>query len=224
MNVLGIIPARGGSKAIPRKNIVLLGGKSLLAWTAEAASASQLNQIIVSTDDEEIASHAEACGIEVPFLRPAAIAGDDAATIDVVLHALDELATEFDAVMVLQPTSPFRTVADIDACLLLLNNSDADSVISVVDVGGHHPARMKFLKDGILVDPPFGEQIENQSRQDLTPMYIRNGAIYLTRTHVIQAGTFKGRVCLAHVMPPERSINIDEPLDLAIAEAMVNHQ
>jgi CMP-N-acetylneuraminic acid synthetase len=193
-----------------------------MQWTIESAKASQLTRVVVSTDDEEIAALAMSFGVALPELRPSNLASDTAKTIDAVLHALKSLTETYDAVMVLQPTSPFRTSDDVNNCLSLLENSDADSVISVVDVGGHHPARMKFLEDGLLIDPPFAEKFENQPRQELSPMFIRNGAIYLTRVHVLHQGSFKGTKSLGYVMPAERSINIDEPLDLRIASAMVN--
>lgn len=222
MKVLGVIPARGGSKAIPRKNLVMLGGKPLLAWTCEAAKGSKLDRIIVSTDNEEIARVAVSHGVDVPFLRPAELSEDSSATIDAVTHALEAIDEKFDAVMVLQPTSPFRTTQDIDECLALLEQSAADSVISVVDVGGYHPARMKYLDSGRLVDPPFVELRENQPRQELVPMYIRNGAVYLTRTNTLLEGSFKGADCIAYVMPADRSVNIDEPIDLIVAEAILS--
>lgn len=222
MKVLGIIPARGGSKAIPRKNLVILGGKPLIAWTCESAMRSNLDRVIVSTDDEQIAALAISLGVDVPFRRPAELSGDSSATIDAVLHALRTIDEKFDAVMVLQPTSPFRTTQDINECISLLEECTADSVISVVDVGGHHPARMKYLNQGLLVDPPFVESRENQPRQELQPMYIRNGAVYLTRTETLQQGSFKGSRSAAHIMPVERSINIDEPFDLIIAEAVLS--
>lgn len=224
MRVLGVIPARGGSKAIPGKNLVPLGGRPLLAWTADAARASSLTRVVLSTDDERIARAGRELGLEVPFLRPASLATDEAASIDVALHALDACSTPddpYDAVMLLQPTSPLRTGADIDAAIALLDASGADAVISVVDVGGHHPARMKWLEGDRLLDPPFAEPVENQPRQALRPMVIRNGALYLTRTAVLRRRTFKGEDCRALVMPAERSVNIDEPLDLVVAEAVL---
>lgn len=222
MKTLGIIPARGGSKAIPRKNLVILGGKPLLRWTCEAATKSKLDRIIVSTDDKEIAKVAESSGVEVPFVRPPELSADSSLTIDVVIHAITQLGDTFDAVMVLQPTSPFRTTDDINKCISLLRDSEADSVISVVDVGGHHPARMKFLEGGLLIDPPYAESRENQPRQELQPMYIRNGAVYLTHVPVLMQGSFKGDSSIGYVMPAERSINIDIPFDVTVAEALLH--
>ncbi len=222
--VLGVVPARGGSKGIPHKNLVPLGGRPLLAWTAEAALASRLDRVVLSTDSDRIADVGRSLGLDVPFLRPSDLATDAAASIDVVLHALDALdpaGTTYAAAMLLQPTTPLRTAADIDAALDLLATTGADAVIGVVPVGGHHPARMKYVEDGRLVDPPFAEAVENQPRQELRPMVIRNGALYLTRAATLRARSFKGRDCRALVMPPERSVNIDDPLDLLVAEAVL---
>ena len=224
MRVLGVIPARGGSKAVPRKNIRPLAGKPLIAYTIEAArAAARLARCVVSTDDDEIAAVAQALGGEAPFLRPAELATDRAASLPVMHHALaavEALAGGacFDAVLMLQPTTPFRTAADIDGALELLERSGADSVISVVDVEGHHPARMKYLDGDRLVDPPFCEARENQPRQELRPMFIRNGAIYATRRATLLAGSFKGADCRAWVMPLARSVNIDTEHDFRYAE------
>lgn len=222
MRTLGVIPARGGSKAVPRKNVVPIAGKPLIAWTVEAARASQLTRTIVSTDDEEIARVAEAAGADVPFVRPAELATDAARAIPVLQHAVTACeATDgaYDAIMMLQPTSPMRLARDIDAGIALLaGDASADAVISVVPVGGHHPARMKYLEDGVLVDPPFCEQVENQPRAELRPMYIRSGAIYLVRRAVVmERGSLKGERCLGLVLPQERSVNIDTPFDVELA-------
>lgn len=221
MRVLGLIPARRGSKGIPGKNLVDLGGRSLLSWTASVALASNLTRTIVSTDDEEIAQEALRCGVEVPFMRPAALATDSALSIDVVLHALESLDEGYDAVMLLQPTSPLREVGDVNGALDRLRNTQADSVISVVEVGDAHPARMKLIEDGVLIDPPFAEDYEGQPRQQLPTLYLRNGAIYLTRVQALRSRSFKGRWSLPWVMPEMRSVNIDSPFDLAVARYLV---
>lgn len=223
MKVLGVIPARGGSKGIPRKNLRELGGRPLLAWTAEAAlSASRLSRVVLSTDDDEIAEAGRVLGLDVPFRRPAELATDSARAIPVMQHALDEVervgSIVYDVAVMLQPTTPFRTAADIDNTLALLEATGADSVISVVAVGGYHPARMKYLEGDRLVDPPFCEAFENQPRQELQEMFIRNGAIYATRTAVIRSGSLKGADCRGWTMPPERSVNIDTERDFQYAE------
>ena len=220
MKVLGLIPARGGSKSIANKNLVDLGGCPLIKWTIDAASKSSLSRVVVSTENQEIAETCRSLGAEVPFVRPDSLASDDAQSIDVVLHALDALVEQFDAVMLLQPTSPFRTHDDINLALTM--NHDGASVNSVVPVDGTHPARMKFIEDGFLVDPPFVEEVENMPRQNLRPMYIRNGAIYLTTVNDLKSHTFKGSKSRALVMPKERSLNIDSQFDLIVARAMVS--
>ena len=223
MRTLGIIPARGGSKGLPGKNILPLGGLPLICYSIKSASRSKLSRTIVSTDTKEIAAVAHSCGGEVPFLRPRELAADDTPTIPVLLHALAALGEDYDAVMVLQPTSPLRIAEDIDNALGMLSaNPSVDSVISVVKVGDNHPARMKELKDGFLMDPPFAEEIEGKRRQDLPEYYLRNGALYLTRTPVLlRDHSLKGRSCLGYVMPEERSVNIDSRLDFLLAEAIL---
>lgn len=223
MRVLGVIPARGGSKGVPRKNIRKLGDRPLIGHTIAAALASRLARTVLSTDDEEIAAVARSLGADVPFMRPAELASDSARAIPVIQHALATLEAageRFDAVMMLQPTTPFRRTDDIDGALALLDRTGADSVISVVDTGGHHPARTKFLDGDRLIDPPFCEAYENQPRQELRPMYLRNGAIYLTRRDIVMtgAGSFKGRDCRAWIMPASRSVNIDNELEFRQAE------
>ena len=153
-------------------------------------------------------------------MRPEKISKDDSLSIDVVIHALDTLEEDFDSVMLLQPTSPFRSVSDINNAIQLL--AEADSVISVEAVEGMHPARMKFVNtDGYLVDPLFAEEVENMPRQQLSPLYIRNGAIYLTKIDSIRQRTFKGAKSRALIMPSSRSINIDSEFDLQIARALL---
>ena len=223
--VLGIIPARGGSKGIKNKNIAQLGGKPLIVYSIEAAQTSRcLTRCIVSTDSEEIADICRASGADVPYLRPAELAQDDTPTLPVIRHALMKLVGDFNAVMILQPTSPFRNSDDIDTAIeMLVAHPEADSVISVVKVGDNHPARMKRIQDGWLVDPSFAEQVEGQRRQDLPELYLRNGAIYLTRTEVItEQNSLKGHRSLAYIMPELRSINIDSEIDLLLARAVAD--
>jgi len=220
MKVLGLIPARGGSKGVPGKNLRRVSGMTLVEWTARSALTSSLDRLVISTDSQEIADEARRVGVDVPFIRPNELAQDSSLTIDVVQHALDELKGDWDAVMILQPTSPFRTASDIDTCIEMLADSAADSVISVTPVGDHHPARMKFIENGFLIDPPFSEDVEGRPRQSLQSLFLRNGAIYLTRTEVVNGGSIKGASSMAYVMPEERSANIDTEFDLMVAEAI----
>jgi len=223
MRVLGIIPARGGSKGVPRKNLRKLNGIPLIKYTIDAALNSNLTEVVVSTEDEEIANFSKFCGCKVPFVRPSDLASDTARSIDVAIHALNAMeeiaSTRFDAIMLLQPTTPFRSSQDINTALSLITQDEmASSVISVVDVKAHHPARMKYIEKGVLIDPDFCEKHENQNRQELQPMYIRNGAVYLTKRETILSSSFKGSKSLALVMPEERSINIDTLSDFELAE------
>ena len=227
--MLGVIPARGGSKGIPRKNIKLLAGKPLLQYPAEAAlSAKRLARIILSTEDAEIAEVGRRCGLDVPFMRPKNLAQDDTPTLPVLQDAvrrLEKAGDSFDAVMVLQPTNPLRRPEDIDGSMELLQRTGADSVISFVEVGDRHPARMKLIDDeGRVTDPPFAEQFEGQRRQDLPKLFLREGSIYLTRRNVLMnQNSIKGHDCRAWMVPEERACNIDTPLDWFIAEQLLQY-
>ena len=230
MRVLGVVTARGGSKGIPRKNIVPLLGKPLLAYTAESAlSAKQLTRVVLSTEDEEIADIGRQCGLDVPFLRPSELANDDTPTIPVlqdVVRRLEKSGECYESVLTLQPTNPLRLAEDIDGSIELLEESGADSVISFVDVGEKHPARMKFVSpDGRVSDPPFAEEFEGQRRQDLPKIYLREGSIYLTRRAILmEHNSVQGRDCRAWIIPQERYCNIDTRLDLFIAEQMLKYR
>lgn len=221
MRVLGLVPARGGSKGIPRKNVRELNGKPLIAYTFEQAKrASAITDIVCSTDDDEVSSLASKWGVGLPFRRPLALATDTASIKDVVVHALDTLANagrDYDAVMLLQPTSPFRSAEDIDAAVEILRNEDADCVISLSVVSHQHPFYMYRLAGGRPI-PLFPESVGIR-RQEFAEIYIRNGAIYLTRTSALRmTGSLYGRSQAAYVMPAERSINIDEQADWDLAE------
>lgn len=227
LKTLGLITARGGSKSIPFKNISPLGGIPLIAYTIESARESELlDRCIVSTDSERIAGICREWGLEVPFMRPPELAQDNTPSFPVVLHALDAVGESYDAVMILQPTSPFRTGDDIDTAIrMLIADPEADSVISVVKVDDRHPARMKRIEDGVLIDPPFTEAFEGQPRQQLPDYYVRNGAVYLSRVQSVrETQLLKGRRSLAYVMPPERSVNIDGYLDLLLSEAVLRER
>ncbi|CAN5365123.1 acylneuraminate cytidylyltransferase family protein [soil metagenome] len=226
MRVLGIVTARGGSKGIPGKNLAMLAGKPLIAWTAEAARASGLHRVVLSTDDAEIARVGEYHGLEVPFMRPAELAADDTPTIPVlqdVVRRLEATGDRYDAIFTLQPTNPLRRASDIDGAIALLEKTGADSVISYVDVGEWHPARMKTIDpEGRVIDPPFAEQFEGQRRQDLPRLWLREGSVYVTRRDVlVDQGSLKGRDCRAWEMPEERACNIDTPFDLWFAERLL---
>jgi CMP-N,N'-diacetyllegionaminic acid synthase len=223
------VPARGGSKGIPRKNIALLAGKPLLAYTAIAAQrATLLTRVVLSTEDEEIADVGRRWGLDVPFMRPPELARDDTPGIAVLEHVVQQLESQgdrYDAIFTLQPTNPLRRPEDIDGAIRLFERTGADSVISFVDAGEKHPARMKYIDaDGRVIDPPFGEHTEGQRRQDLPKLYLREGSVYLTRRDVLMNDhSLKGRDCRAWLVPTERSCNIDEPFDLILAELLMRH-
>ena len=222
MEILGVIPARGGSKGIPRKNLALLGGRPLLAHTCDAARASAaLTRVVVSTDDEEVAATARTLGIEVPFLRPAALAGDDAPMLDVLLDLLATLdrreSYRPQAVALLQPTSPFRRAEHVDAAVDLLIASGADSVVSVVDVPNHfNPVSVMRLDAGRL--RPFLDEPSVTRRQDKPRVLARNGpAVLAVRTATVDGVSLYGDDCRPLFMEPEESLDIDTPWDFAFA-------
>lgn len=223
--LLTLIPARGGSQAIPRKNIALVGNKPLIAWTIEAARAvPDLDTIIVSTDDLEIAEVARRYGAQVPFLRPKELAQADSPTLEVVFHALDWLADRRDyhpdLVLLLQPTSPFRSPEDIVTALRLLRDTNAPAVVSVTECHPHPFLTFRLLPDGQL-ENLLGKDISHVRRQDLPTVYQLNGAVYLIRTSILRSEkTFLPAGTKAFVMPRERSLDIDEPFDLTLARCI----
>ncbi|MGA3294941.1 MAG: acylneuraminate cytidylyltransferase family protein [Candidatus Acidiferrales bacterium] len=213
-----------------RKNLAPLLGKPLLAYTAEAALASRrLTRTVLSTDDEKIAETGRLLGIDVPFMRPAELASDDVPTLPVlqdVVKKLEAAGERYDAILTLQPTNPLRRADDIDGAIELLERTGADSVLSFVDIGERHPARMKWIDgDGRVSDPPFAEAFEGQPRQQLAKLYLREGSIYLTRRSVLmEQNSLKGKDCRAWLIPEERARNIDTPFDLRIAEYILQVQ
>jgi CMP-N-acetylneuraminic acid synthetase len=227
MKVLGLIPARGGSKGVPRKNIKLMGGKPLLQYTAEAALAAQrLSRVILSTEDEEIADIGRSCGLDVPFLRPAELAEDTTPTLPVVQHTLHWLAVRgehFDAVCLLQPTNPLRQAKDIDGCIELFAERDADALVSVLPVPAeYNPHWVYFTDEDGVLHLSTGELIPIPRRQALPPAFHRDGSIYLTRTRIVmEDGSLYGRRLLGYPLDPNRSVNIDNEADWAKAEALL---
>jgi CMP-N,N'-diacetyllegionaminic acid synthase len=223
--IVGFIPARGGSKGLPNKNILPLLGKPLISWTIEQAKNSlYIDKIIVSTEDEEIAGISRKYGAQVPFLRPAHIATDDAKTIDAVLHALGwfESMKEFcDLLIVLQPTSPLRTAEDIDRAVELLFSKKAQSVVSVCEVG-HHPYLSNTLPENHSLKDFLKPEVINTRRQDMPSFYRLNGAIYLSYCeHLQKEKHFFGDNSYAYIMPKERSIDIDNEIDFKFAEFLL---
>jgi len=225
---LCVIPARGGSKGVPHKNIRDLGGKPLIAWSIEVAlKVHSLSDVLVSTDDPEIARIAEKYGAQVPFMRPDELAKDSSPTIPVIQHALEHMEklnqTEYDGVLLLEPTSPLRMPVDIETALETLYNSDADSVVSVCKLTHTHPVQIKKIVGEQLI-PFLVDEPEGIRRQDLQPdAYYRNGAIYLMRKETLLKGSIRGNKSMPLIMPPERSVNIDDELDFLFAESLLKH-
>lgn len=223
---LVVIPARGGSKGLPRKNISDVAGKPLIAWTIECArDAECVERTIVSTDTEEIAEAARRCGAEVPFLRPAELAQDDTPGIAPLLHAIDWLSTNEgyfpEWVMLLQATSPLRIAQDIDDAFAFAQRCNAQRVVSLTPAK-HHPYWMKQIDSaGRLSDfVPLKDTFD--TRQTLPSVYAPNGAIYLIRREaLLTEQTFFGEEAYGHVMPVERSLDIDSAWDLRVADMVL---
>jgi CMP-N,N'-diacetyllegionaminic acid synthase len=228
MRCLGVIPARGGSKSVPRKNIRLLAGKPLLQYTAEAALASRrLARVILSTDDEEVATVGRRCGLEAPFLRPAELAQDSSPTLPVIQHAVRFLEAQekdrYDCICLLQPTCPLRRADDIDGCVDLLERTGADAVVTVLRVPAeHNPHWVYFADDEGLLRLSTGEAEPIPRRQDLPPAFHREGSIYVTRRDVLMGShSLYGRRLVGYPLNPETCVNIDEPADWERAEALL---
>ena len=228
-----LIPARGGSKGIPRKNLAPLRGRPLLAYTCDAAGWSQrLTRVVLSTDSEEIAAVGRAHGVEVPFLRPSEISQDDTPSIQVALHAVQWLEAHeswrVDALVVLQPTSPLRTAQHIDDVVGLLCEEGVETVVSVVEVPHRfNPYSVMTVRDGRLehyiADPlPF----DRYRRQALPMFFARNGpAVLATRAHVLrQRNGFYGDVIRPYPMSRLDSLDIDEEWDLVVAAAALEYR
>jgi CMP-N-acetylneuraminic acid synthetase len=229
--VLALIPARGGSKGVPRKNLREVGGKPLLAHTIECALArrGRFHRVIVSTDDPEIARVARAAGAEVPFTRPPELAADTAPMAPVAQHALRWVeqadGLRLDWLCLLQPTAPLRAPEDLDAALDLAAAGGSDAVISVVRVFAVHPILMKRIEAGRLL-PYCVEETEGTRRQDYQPpAYMRNGAVYLVRRDVLlERGSLWGDVIRPYVMPESRSLSVDGELDLRLADLLLRER
>ena len=222
MNVLGVVPARGGSRGIPQKNLAVIAGRPLLAYTADAVQGSRrLTRTVVSTDDTAIAAEAIRLGLDVPFMRPADLAEDATPMLPVLQHAIREMANRgfaADAVVLLQPTSPLRRGEHIDAAIDLLASSGADSVVSVVEVPHQfNPVSVMKMDGERLV--PFAAGPTVLRRQDKPPVFARNGpAVLAVRAPVIDAGSLYGQDVRPLLMTMEESLDLDTPADLPLIE------
>lgn len=224
--MIAIIPARGGSKGLPGKNIRPLLEKPMIAYTVEAARRSiYIDDIIVSTDDCLIADVAVQYGAMCPFFRPDELASDDALVIDSYVYTIDRLEAEYGYVIhefaVLQPTSPLRIAEDIDNAIALFRERDADSVISCVEED--HPVQWhKYLDAECRFENIFDETLQN--RQQYRKSYYPNGAVYVFRSELIRRRSYYSEKSFAYVMPPRRSVDVDSLEDFQYAECLMKSQ
>ncbi len=230
MRILAIIPARGGSKGVPGKNIKLLNGKPLLAYTSEIALQSHyLNEVIVSTEDMDIAAVAQSLGIQVPFIRPMGLAADHTPTLDVIIHALkwyENQAIFFDAVCLLQATNPFRTLDFLDRAIEKFRVSDCDSLVSVLRIPHEYNPHWTFEvnEDGYL-KIATGETEIIPRRQELPIAYHRDGSIYLTKVKVLlEEHSLYGKSIAFIESASDFYVNIDTMDDWEKAEEMIQNK
>jgi CMP-N-acetylneuraminic acid synthetase len=231
--IMAIIPARGGSKAVPRKNIRLLHGKPLISYTIQEANKSKyIERVIVSTDDKEIARVSEDYGAEVPFIRPAELGGDDIADLPVFQHALrwlsDNEKYKPDIIAHLRPTAPLRTVKHIDNGIEMLMKSDADALRSVCPAPKHPFKMWRFMGHTIcpfLSETICGKEAYNMPRQQLPDAFIQNGNIDITRWNTVMAkNSMTGERIIGMLMEEKESVNIDTEIDLMVAEIILKNQ
>lgn len=226
--ILGVVPARGGSKGIKGKNIVQCAGKPLLWYTAQAALESKtLDRTIVSTDDDHIAEASRSFGLDVPFTRPAALSSDAAPMLSVLGHALDwarQAGWGVTAVVLLQPTSPLRTAEHIDAAVQLFRSNEVDSVVSVSPVPHQFLTGSLYERrtEGIV---PVGAAKSATRRQDKPALFARNGpAVLVTSAAALQEGSLYGATSLGFKMPREASVDVDDAFDLMVAECLLRRK
>lgn len=222
-SVLGLIPARGGSKRLPRKNLRPLCGKPLIAWTIEVAKASKLiDRVVVSSEDPEILAVGQRLGADVPFVRPKSLAADHTPGVAPVLHAARTLPI-YDVIVVLQPTSPLRSVEDVDACTALIIDKEAAAAVSLQPV--EKPLQWVYEVDGAGLMRPFVGKEEVSARQQAPNLYVLNGAVYVIRRRVLmETESLVPKGSRGYIMPPERSIDIDSEMDLAFAALLIEDQ
>ncbi len=226
--VIAIIPARAGSKGVRDKNIKNLNGKPLISYTIEEAKKSKLiDKLIVSTDSKEISDISTELGVEVPFIRPNELSTDSSLTYDVINHTMkffEQRSEKFDIIVLLQPTTPFRKVDSIDEAILTLkNNNKYTSVVSVVDVEGNHPLRMKKIEGDFLVNYVDQGNENMNPRKELPRVYIRSGSIYAILTkNFFEEKSLVSKSCSPMILNKRETINIDTVLDFKLCELILN--
>ena len=214
---LAVVPARGGSKGVPRKNVRIMAGKPLIEWTiGQAAQSRYIDRVIVTSDDEEICQVAKQFGAEVPFVRPAELASDTATGVDVLCHAVQNVGADYDYVVLLQPTSPLRECTDIDAAIELCVRRAVASVVSVSEATKSPYWMYQMTEEGEL-----SPVVENAAtnRQQLPRTYALNGAVYVLEVaSLLESRAILREDTLGYVMPTERSYDIDTEIDFLICE------
>ncbi len=229
LRVLGIIPARAGSKRLPRKNVRVLLGKPLVAHSIEAIrSALRVSRIVVSSDDQEVLDIAASFDPTYPLRRPAELATDTALAIEFVRHALTTLegAGEgpFEAIAIVQPSSPLTTSADIDQTIELLENTTADSAVSVMELDhAIHPAKLKRMEGDKLL-PYLVEEKGRMAAHQLPRLFVRNCSVYVTRRPTIDSGEIIGNDSRGYVMPRQRSVDINDELDWEFVQFLAQRE
>lgn len=221
--ILAIIPARGGSKRVPGKNKKLLAGKPLITYVIEATlQSSVIDRIVVSSDDEDVLRIAQSYDKVLAIKRPAEISGDEAPAITYVQHTLNALQDLFDTVVIIQPSSPLTTAEDIDSTIdLLQNHSEADSAVSVMKLDhAIHPIKLKTLNQDVLL-PYIEEEKGRMAAHELPDLFVRNCSVYVSKLETISKGSILGNVSVGYVMPRERSIDINDPIDFEFAEFLI---
>jgi N-acylneuraminate cytidylyltransferase len=220
-SVLAIIPARGGSKGLPGKNIKSVGGKPLIAWTIEAATKSKfIDRVVLSSDDEDIINTAKHYGCETPFVRPKELAQDDSPAIDTALHALQQVP-HYDITLLLQPTCPLRSSNDIDNALNTMLSKNAKSCVSVT-VPDKSPYWMYIINGYNRLKPLLDKKLAAKQRQNLPQVYVLNGAIYAICTDVLlNTRNFVPDGTVPFIMSKEHSVDVDYQLDLEFVEFLM---
>ena len=226
--VIAIIPARGGSKGIPGKNIKVFFGKPLIAWTIESAKGSRyIDSVVVSTDNDDIARISKTLGAEVPFKRPAEIAKDDSSVMDAITHCLDWLESTdqiYDIVVLLQPTSPLRVCTDIDGAIESLVKRGADAIVSVSECD-HPPEWTGKLPEDLNMKDFIDKNVKGRNRQDLDVSYRINGCIFVSDTgHIRRFKDWYGPMTFAYITSKDSSIDIDNDLDFKLAELILSNR
>jgi CMP-N,N'-diacetyllegionaminic acid synthase len=216
--VLGLVPARAGSKGVPDKNLRLLAGRTLLDYTSRAARESGvLDRVILSTDSPAIAEAGQRAGLEAPFVRPAELAQDDTPMLPVIQHAVAQLGAAGwvpDIIVLLQPTSPLRRPDQIRTAVTMLRESGADSVVSVVELPRHLSPDYVMKIDGDVLRPFLAEGARVTRRQDARPAYVRDGTVYAFRRQTLERfGNIYGDVCRPLMVSADESLSIDSPAD-----------